>query len=470
MLDDFAIHGTRLLIAAGLVLGYLAAAAFQFHRFRYARAVQRVPLPNPAVTASATARPIWVIYASQTGQAEAIARQTAKELAADGSVIRLARLDEPWLTQAAHARLLLFIVSTHGDGDAPDHAAAFVRQQVRNGPHAAVDGVPYGVLALGDRSYAHFCGFGKRLDQWLQASGARARFPRIESDRLDAASLAAWMQAIGSADAVPLRLADETTFAAWRLHAREQLNVGSLGAPLCKLTLHAVSSSSADWQAGDLAELILSDRSMAARTYSIASVPAEGALQLIVRTRVRADGQPGLMSGWLNTSGAIDDIVLLRLRANPGFRLEAGTDTPLILIGAGAGIAGLRAHLAAREQALGTAHLTAPKRCVWLLFGERSGVHDRPCRNDFIRWQRSGVLTRLDLSFSRDGTPAAYVQHALLAHAETLRDWLSHGACVLVCGDAQGMGKEVDEALRTTLGDDEVEALIAAGRLRRDLF
>src|SRR5690606_31722150 len=99
------------------------------------------------------------------------------------------------------------------------------------------------------------------------------------------------------------------------------------------------------------------------REYSIASIPGERHLQLLVREMYAEDGSPGLGSGWLCRHAAVDGIIDLRLRSNPGFHPPAAAQ-PLVLIGNGTGMAGLRAHLAARVAA--GAHRN------WLLFGERN--------------------------------------------------------------------------------------------------
>ena len=475
----------RVIAALGVVLAYSAYCFFQYRRFRLAEAgpAARVPLPSGHATEDAnSARPIWVIHASQSGQAEAIAQQSVAALTAAGRVVRTARIESDWITQLGDASYVLFVVSTHGEGDAPDHATRFVRTRLQAGAHPGLKGVSYGLLALGDRNYAQFCGFGRALDAWLLASGALALFPRIEANRLDAQSLVSWSQALGklgtkhsaqqgsATQAATIGLTQEAGFAPWHFVERTQLNAGSAGLALCKVRLKPASIALPSWQAGDLAEVVMTGEARHPRSYSIANLPEDGVIELIVRTRVRDDGLIGKASGWLNETARVDDMVMLRVRRNAGFRLEAGTDTPLILIGAGAGLAGLRGHLMARAQALRAADLAPPERCAWLIFGERSAEHDRPCADEFARWQNEGVLTRADFTFSRDDSERPYVQHVLREQAQSLRDWLEHGACVLVCGAAKTMGHGVDEALREVLGSDSVDALVEAGRIRRDVF
>ncbi|MDI4659333.1 hypothetical protein K9U41_23380, partial [Xanthobacter autotrophicus] len=107
----------------------------------------------------------------------------------------------------------------------------------------------------------------------------------------------------------------------------------------------------------------------------------------------------------------------------------------------------------------------------WLLFGERQRAADSLCAAEIGAWQAQGFLPRLDRVFSRDpGAPHRYVQDALREHAMELRAWLDDGAVVFVCGSAEGMAAGVDRVLADLLGDEGVEALIADGRYRRDVY
>ena len=121
------------------------------------------------------------------------------------------------------------------------------------------------------------------------------------------------------------------------------------------------------------------------REYSIASVPGEGCVRLLVRRMARPDGTPGLGSGWLCEHAAPGETIDMRLRRNPGFH-PPPPELPLVLVGNGTGIAGLRAHLRAR--------VACGARGNWLLFGERSAEHDRFYADDIDRWQAEGWLAR----------------------------------------------------------------------------
>ncbi len=127
------------------------------------------------------------------------------------------------LTAAGRA---LFVVSTTGEGDAPDTARRFIRDVMSGEP--ALHGLGYGVLALGDSSYAHFCAFGRTLDAWLARHGATPLFDRVEVDDGDPAALRHWQSHVGLLAGVT-DAPDWTRprYGRWRLAERRRLNPGA---------------------------------------------------------------------------------------------------------------------------------------------------------------------------------------------------------------------------------------------------
>jgi flavodoxin len=179
---------------------------------------------------------VLVAYASQTGQAEGIARQTASLLHDAGKSVQLLPLASVRAEQLAAATQVLFIVSTYGEGDAPDNAARFV-DEVMADP-LALPSLRYALLALGDRTYAHFCGFGRALHEWLRASNAVALFAPEEVDMAEPDALANWWERLGAAASVqPPAVPAPQPFEAWTLAHRECLNPGSAGEPMYYLEL-----------------------------------------------------------------------------------------------------------------------------------------------------------------------------------------------------------------------------------------
>jgi sulfite reductase (NADPH) flavoprotein alpha-component len=163
----------------------------------------------------------------------------------------------------------------------------------------------------------------------------------------------------------------------------------------------------------------------------------------------------------LTQHASADDVIELRLRSNPNFRAPADS-TPLILIGNGTGLAGLRALL--RER------VAQGRLRNWLIFGERQRARDFYYGDELEAALAKGQLAHMDLAFSRDTPDRFYVQHCLDANADRLREWVNAGAWICVCGSQEGMAGAVDASLCRHLGDATVQSLIETGRYRRDVY
>ena len=413
----------------------------------------------------AQARSLLLVHASQTGAAEQLAWQTAQALHGSALPVRVAALGTLAPADLVAASSVLLIASTCGEGDAPDSASPFVRRFMGDAPVESLAGVHYGLLALGNREFANYCAFGRTLDTWLATHGARPLFERIEVDGMDAPSLARWKHALGRLASAGDTLAwREPERQAWRLARRTHLNPGSSGAPVFHLALEPPPGTLPEWEPGDLLQVRVPHAPDQPRKYSIASIPAEGRAHLLVRQERRADGSLGLASGWLTRDAEVGGEVLLNTLPHRNFRLGDNADRPLILIGNGTGIAGLRAHLSARAARAGA----RPRS--WLVFGERQAAHDFHFRQDVEGWRADGTIARLDLAFSRDQAARRYVQDRLRAQPAAVREWLDDGAAVYVCGSLQGMAAGVEEALLEIVGNARLEALIDEGRYRRDVY
>lgn len=496
------------------VVVLLLWAGFTAWLVRHRRRTTQRQSPSLTPANAHVTRSILIAFASQTGNAEQWARQTAQSLQAAGESVRLIELGQLDLETLARVERVLFVASTTGEGDAPDSAARFVTQFMR-APQSLVT-LRYGLLALGDRDYDDFCGFGRALQHWLQQSGATPLFDPVEVDNGDAAALRHWQHHLallsGASDLPDWQSPD---YQRWQLVERSLLNPGSVGDPCFHLALRPLDGE-VRWQAGDLVEIgprqascdveqwltahaldgdvlvehagrrvdlrewlsashlptgdvqrdtpaewVATLQTLAHREYSIASVPSDGAVHLLVRRMQQDDGSAGIGSGWLTQHAQVGGEIALRIRANPGFHAPTD-DRPLVLIGNGTGLAGLRALLKARVE--------AGRGRNWLLFGERESAHDFYHRDEILQWQRQGSLERLDLAWSREGESRIYVQDRLRASADVLRQWIEQGAAVYVCGSLAGMAPGVDAVLRETLGDARVEQLREAGRYRRDVY
>jgi len=451
-------------IAAALILVVLYALLCTAIALRERRRALRAQAEATTLASAREGVAPWLVaYASQTGQAEELARETARLLHTAGEPVQLCALDAIDAALLARTRRALFVASTYGEGDAPDNAALFQEQLMTATATAPLAELQYGLLALGDRQYAHYCGFGRQLDDWLRRRGAVPLFERVEMDNSAPAALQAWQHQLAQAASLSeLPVWESPVFAEWTLTARRHLNPGSAGAPVFHIELAPPAGTVADWQSGDLVQLCAPADPDHPREYSIASMPEDGCVHLTVRQAVRDDGTPGVASGWLCTGAALGCAVALRLRAHRNFRLEDNATRPLVLIGNGTGIAGLRSHLRAR--------VAAGMGANWLVFGERQRTHDFLYRTEIEAWQAAGMLPRVDLAFSRDEGGRFYVQDLLAQAADELRTWVEQGAAIYVCGSLQGMAQGVHAALQGALGEECMESLVRSGRYRRDVY
>jgi sulfite reductase (NADPH) flavoprotein alpha-component len=453
------LNDARLYSACVVVILYVTTCAY-FLR----------PRRRPALVTTGddrTTAPTLIVFASQTGFAAELANRTAESLQAAGAPVMLASLqqiDDEILRQTKQA---LFVVSTTGEGDAPDPAAGFVRKVLDSS--VPLQSLTYGVLALGDREYDHYCAFGHRIDQWLRHQGATALFDVIEVDNGDEGALRNWQHQLSVLSNSP----DLPDWAAprydrWRLTARHHVNPGSLGDACFHIELRPQADAGMTWQAGDIAEVdprnsTWDDKieTLPHREYSIASLPADGAIHLLVRQMRRPNGEPGLGSGWLTAGARVGDDIAVRVRPNPNFHAPP-SDVPLILIGNGTGIAGLRALLKTRS--------AEGRHRNWLIFGERNAAHDRFYGEEIEQWRARGQVERVDLVFSRDQADRRYVQHRVLECADEVKRWVNDGAAIYVCGSLQGMAPAVDGALAEVLGAGTLEELAISSRYRRDVY
>ena len=444
-------------VAVGLWLAVIAAVVVARRLARRRDAAKAVALAPAEGQAD-----VLVAFASQTGLAEELAWVTARSLSDAGTSARVALLGDLDAAMLKAAGRLLIIASTTGEGDAPDSVSGFVRKQMA--APADLSGLHYGLLALGDRSYGAFCGFGRTLDGWLQASDATRLFDTVEVDNGDTGAIRHWQHQLGLLTGHAIQ-ADWTppAYDRWRLTERIHLNPGSPGGETWRLAFEPLDHTPA-WVAGDIAEVGLPLREgepVASREYSVASLPSEGCAVFIVRRMTAPDGTPGLGSGWLTRDLSVGDEIGMRIRTNRSFHGPAA-ETPLILIGNGTGLAGLRAHLKSRE---GVSH-----GGIWLMFGERTRAHDALLDQELQAALAAGLLTRLNRTFSRDTGDGRYVQALIAEHADEVAAWVERGAVLMVCGSLEGMAGGVQTALETALGTDRLRALTEAGRYRRDVY
>ncbi|WP_213997672.1 assimilatory sulfite reductase (NADPH) flavoprotein subunit [Arsukibacterium sp.] len=192
-------------------------------------------------------------------------------------------------------------------------------------------------------------------------------------------------------------------------------------------------------------QLVDALRKQQPRLYSIASSQAEVEEEVhltVAVVRYDAFGQPHLggASGYLAERLAEGDKVRVFIEHNNNFRLPANDDTPVIMIGPGTGIAPFRAFLQERD-----ARGASGKN--WLFFGNPHFTQDFLYQVELQGYLKQGLLSKLDVAFSRDSAQKVYVQDKLRKHAAEVYQWLEQGAHVYICGDANRMAKDVHQAL-----------------------
>lgn len=243
-------------------------------------------------------------------------------------------------------------------------------------------------------------------------------------------------------------------FSSWRVDARDHLNPAG-GERIFRVGL--TPSSDIAWRAGDIAELALPNGER--RTYSISSMPGEGRLDLLVREVRAPDGTLGQGTAWLLHQVRTGDGISVRIRAHVPFHAP-DQDGPLLLVGAGSGLAGLRPHILEASET---------SRPVWLIYGERHSDRDSAQCRELNAWHREGALYRFNLALSHPEAMGAYVQDVIARYATDLKPYLGDTGAVMTCG-GRTMGAAVEEALRAARGNDWIEAAFGDGRYRQALF
>jgi sulfite reductase (NADPH) flavoprotein alpha-component len=522
--------------------------------YQAANAPQSVAAAPPARRA-----PLTILFATESGNAEALADDARKAAGKLGFAARLLDMGDTTPAQVAAIPNLLVIASTWGEGEPPQRAIEFYAALMADDA-PRFDGVRYAVLALGDRAYAKFCETGRVFDERFAALGGKRMVARIECDLDYQVAAAAWIDdalstlQVGEPEAgavihvdfarsppataswtrarpfeaevierirlsgnrstadvwhVGLSLTDagidyepgdslgflptndpwlvDAVLSATGLADNSQLRAKlSEQYDLTTLTTEKFNDymggrGSLTWQAGwqiiDMLEaaprrlseeqLLSLLRPLAPRYYSIASsrkaVPDEAHLLVAaVRYTAHARRRVGVASVDIAERRRTGDRMRVFLKPNARFRLPEDPMRPIVMIGPGTGVAPFRAFMQERD-AIGA---RGPN---WLVFGHRNYTHDFLYQLEWQDLLKRGVLTRLDVAFSRDQPEKRYVQHVLWDARRELVAWLRWGAVIYVCGDANGMAKDVHATLQRILGEEaNNDGQVALDVLRRE--
>jgi len=507
--------------------------------------------------AKAQAISTLILYASQTGNAEQIARELHQRLSDSGLSAALASVADFNPKELSRQQILLLVASTHGEGEPPDDAIELYEfLQGKRAPQ--LSGLKHAVLGLGDSSYEFFCQTGKDFELALSKLGSQPLLQRVDCDLDFAEDSSRWIEqvskkvaelsisatgqidtAISQQSSVSSQFSRNNPFTAtvllsqsicgrgsskqvqhielslagsglkyqpgdalgvWAknnpLTVEEILAVGQLNgeekvlindtqkslrealsenlevslvnksfvSEYAKLTgskqleeiaAEAFSSFVRNHQLVDLLKIApieleaqqLVDllKPIKPRLYSIASSydanPEEVHLTVALERTENENGlRFGTASHFLIERLQEDDQVLVFVDKNTRFKLPAN-DQPVIMIGAGTGIAPFRGFLQQRqfEKASGE---------NWLFFGNPHFNTDFLYQLELQRYLKDGLLSRLDLAFSRDQAEKIYVQHRLLQQGSTVWRWIEHRQAVIyVCGDRNNMARAVEETL-----------------------
>jgi sulfite reductase (NADPH) flavoprotein alpha-component len=317
----------------------------------------------------------------------------------------------------------------------------------------------------------------------------------------------ALLEALGAGGDAPVMMPDGQSLPAWEALLRERLITRGSRKLLALLAQYAADADEArslqalvdgdpdDFLEGrdlldlltgfpsarpPLPELVAALTPLQPRLYSIASSlkahPGQVHLTVGVVRYSKHDcsrARKGVASTFLAERVASGAQVRVFVQSAHGFRLPASGDTPLIMVGPGTGIAPFRAFLQER-QAVGA------RGKNWLFFGDRRRECDFLYEKELERCRQTGLLTRLDCAFSRDQAEKLYVQHRMQENAAELWAWLQAGAHFYVCGDAQRMARDVDQALHRIVREqcgmpgDEASAYVTTlkreKRYQRDVY
>ncbi|EPB3721575.1 NADPH-dependent assimilatory sulfite reductase flavoprotein subunit [Yersinia enterocolitica] len=241
--------------------------------------------------------------------------------------------------------------------------------------------------------------------------------------------------------------------------------------PIVDMVRQAPSDLNAD-------QLVALLRPLTPRLYSIASSQAETENEVHITVgvvRYNIDGRPrtGGASGYLADRLEVDGDIRIFIEHNDNFRLPTNPETPVIMIGPGTGIAPFRAFMQQREADGATGK-------NWLLFGNPHFTEDFLYQVEWQRYVKDGLLTRIDLAWSRDQADKIYVQDKLREQGAELWNWIQQGAHIYVCGDANRMAKDVEQVLLDVVAlhgamdaeqaDEYLSELRLARRYQRDVY
>ncbi|MBV5314858.1 MAG: assimilatory sulfite reductase (NADPH) flavoprotein subunit [Prolixibacteraceae bacterium] len=533
-------------------------------------------------TTTKNSKYLKILYGTHTGRSKTIAGKLAGKLAERGVDVQSVALDEYKTRQLASETNLVFIVSTHGEGEPPAMAEDFY-SFITGKRSPQLPNLNYSVVALGDKSYKLFCKTGIDIDQALAKAGAKSILPILTLDVDFEDEVDLWInQFVNVFAELPGSAVSDSTLPANSL----QINQYSRKRPFRATVIDKVKITGRDsdkevyhvelslegsgitYEPGDsvgilannppalidgilrqinvsgteivvlkegefslqealsdrleitvlnreviqkyqertgntkLLEIIKNEvlldqylyghdvldlleefpfqfsaqefadilRSFPPRLYSISSSQAAVGNEVhvtvaTVRYSHKGRERAGACSTYLADRIDIDSQVSVFIEKNPAFKLPENDETPVILVGAGTGVAPYRAFLQHREA-------NNQKGKTWLFFGERRFHSDFLYQVEWQNLLKDGYLEKIDVAFSRDQKEKVYVQHRLIERQKEIFDWLNNGASIYLCGDMKQMARDVQKTLlqifETEGGMSEEKALEYLKTLKKE--
>lgn len=527
------------------------------------------PAPSAAASVQPVSKDVTVLYGSQTGNSEGLAKKTAQHLEDKGFQVTLSSMSDFKPNNLKKINNLLVIVSTHGEGDPPDNALSF-HEYVHGRRAPKLDHLSFSVLSLGDSSYEFFCQTGKEFDERFQELGGTRLFDRVDCDLDYDEPFSEWLQGVasslseGEAVSLPQESAGANNQAVseysrtnpFYAEVLENINLNGRGSnketrhlelslegsglvyepgdslgiyptndpalvdeliqtcgwnaekavtvhkngdtlplkealtshfeitvltkPLLQKiaaltkseSLHALLEEGNEEKLkeyiagrdlvdaardfgpfeGTAAEFTSILRKIPARLYSIASslkANDEEVHLTIGAVRYDAHGRErqGVCSILCAERLQPGDTLPVYIQHNQNFKLPQDPDAPIIMVGPGTGIAPFRSFMQEREE-------MGANGKSWLFFGDQHFVTDFLYQTEWQKWLKDGVLTKMDVAFSRDTEEKVYVQHQMKKQSKELFEWLEQGAYVYICGDEKHMAHDVHNTLLSIIQEE----------------
>ncbi|MFZ1469491.1 MAG: PepSY domain-containing protein [Paracoccaceae bacterium] len=445
----------------GLILGLMALAVPVMAATGVALWLQsRRSRPRITGNVAASAAETIVLVGSESGSTWGFAATLQAALRQAGQKVHTAPLSQFNLARYTHAKRLIVLSATYGQGIAPTSAKGFL-DRLAALPRAP--DIALAVLGFGDRQFPQFCAYAAEVARVADAKGWSQLIPFATIDRQSPQEFARWGHDLGAALGLPLLLSHSPAIP--RSHLLRLISRRDYGAelqtPSSILRFAIPAKGRFDWltgrgfgrfAAGDLLGIV-PQGSPVPRFYSLASGQADGFIEICVS---RHPG--GLCSGQL-LGLAPGDTVQAFLRPNPDFKPARGRK-PLILIGAGTGIGPLA----------GFARANHTQRGMHLYFGARHPDSDLFYGPEIRDWQETGQLTSVRTAFSRTSA-RSYVQDALRADAARIAHLIADGAHIMVCG-GRDMAAGVAAAMAEILAPSGLTPAVlkAKGRYVEDTY